>query len=85
MYEISVHKYNKCINSVHKYDKCTRTNAEIDLLIKHADKVLYIFHETILYLQQVNANLLHNSSLLYVNSWRFIGLTYYWPTSGSLL
>ena len=63
---------------------CTRTNTEIDLLIRHADKVLYIFHATLLYLQQVNANLLHNSFLLSVNSWRFIGLTF-WPTSGSLL
>lgn len=53
---------------------CARSNAEVDLLIKHADKVLHIFHATILYLQQVNANLLHNSSLLSVNSWRFIGL-----------
>ena len=61
-----------------------RTNAEIDLLIKHADKVLYVFHATILYLKQVNANLLKNISLLSVNSWRFIGLTN-WPTSGSLL
>jgi len=54
---------------------CARTNTEIDLLIRHADKVLYIFCATILYLQQVNSNLLH-SFLLSVNSWRFIGLTF---------
>ena len=63
---------------------CARTNTEIDVLIKHADKVLYIFHAAMLYLQQVSANLLHNSFLLSINSWRYIGLTY-WPTSGSVL
>jgi hypothetical protein len=58
-----------------------RTTTEIDLLIKHAAAVLYIFHATILYYKSSKPTC---STFFFLNSPTCFGLTYQ-SYSGSLL
>jgi hypothetical protein len=46
--------------------------------------ILYIFHSTVLYLQMISTNLLHDTFLLLVKSQTCFSMTD-WPSSGSLL